>query len=1356
MRLRLQTTADDLGPAGKDIEFGFGIVNAFAAVPPPPTNLPPVVNISSPTDGGTFASVDNIVFAGTAVDLEDGDIAGNLSWSSSVQGVIGAGAGFSRALQPGQHTITASVTDSGGLGDSASVAITVTLAPPPPPPPPGEAPIEIVPFSPDNLTIDRGTLLSGGVGSLQADDGDRLRIRSVRRSGRWITEWSGSVHLDRDPLNLLELALSYDGRNDTAVTQELLLFNFATGSYETVDVREVGGADVAVAFGTGDFGPFIAADGEVRLRVRASHSFIRFESQGDFMQFLITEGGGPLADFFPSTLQHEQGQVIGGGPASLFSDDQVYVHVAPVRRDGSWRVNWQGTAVVTKPVAQIVGIGVTYDGGYTNGLANQETFVFNFETQGWELIDSRRRVAADQTVDWATGAFQPYLSAGGEVRIKVVAEGALRYTALADLMRVRVQLFPPDIEVAPNSFEETVVQGNSVSSTMNIENVGFSDLEFEIFDREATPPLPTPLDSSGDVKGATDSTGPGVLGAGGPDVFGYMWTDSRESGGPTFDWEEISGSGTLLTTASSCDDCSQNVPLGFTFNFYGVDYTNVNVDSNGYLTFTGGTDFSNNPIPDTSSPNAVVAPFWDDLRPSGGGSVYYQTLGSPGNRKLIVEYDGVNRFSGPSVLTFQAILEETTNNISFQYLSMSGVEFAGGSATIGIENADGSDGLQVSLNSVFTENNLAVFISTGALPSGLLTVTPESGAVQPGGVQAISITADSGDLEVGTIEREIVIDSNDPDEERVLALYTLHVVAPAPGVGAGPDQVANEGSVVQLNATTTDTGFPGTHTATVDWGDGTVDAGVVSASVTGAGAVTGSHVYADNATYTITVTVERVNGPAGSLSGSDTLQVTVANVLPTVNAGVDQAVNVGDTVSLDPATFSDPGFGCPTCIPATAENFTATIDWGDGATSTGAVTEFPGSRAVTATIGIVSGSHTYIGPDIYTVTVCVSDDDGGQGCSTLQVGVTVPVPTIGVDVSTGPVFTAVTVTGTNFAANETNIFVTFDGAPAATSPSPITADGNGGWTATFTIELLTLAGAHAIDAFGDTTLATSVADITFTVTTVVPSVSVDAGPDLAVVEGDEFTVRASVTADVAATGLTPVQIEWGDGASGGGTDGGVGASGSGALSVSHSYAEDGNYTVSICATDSAGLVACDEAQVAVANAAPSVDAVAVSSGIEGQAISISATFTDPGTTDTHTFSVDWGDGSSTEGPGQVSAAHRYVDDGTYAVTVCVTDDDGATGCASTTISIVNAAPSVQAGLDLSADEGVTIALSATITDQGAADTHTAIVEWGDGTSDLAAVDQHSGVVTASHAYAENGSYMATVCAQDNAGAVGCD
>jgi len=106
--------------------------------------------------------------------------------------------------------------------------------------------------------------------------------------------------------------------------------------------------------------------------------------------------------------------------------------------------------------------------------------------------------------------------------------------------------------------------------------------------------------------------------------------------------------------------------------------------------------------------------------------------------------------------------------------------------------------------------------------------------------------------------------------------------------------------------------------------------------------------------------------------GSDSLTVTVQNAPPVVDAGPDQTITEGDTFSLAPATFTDVG---------TLDTHTATIDWGDGsAIENGAVTETNGS-------GSVAGSHPYPTAGTYTVTVEVTDNDGGVGSDSLVVTV---------------------------------------------------------------------------------------------------------------------------------------------------------------------------------------------------------------------------------------------------------------------------------------------------------------------------------------------------------------------------------
>ena len=104
---------------------------------------------------------------------------------------------------------------------------------------------------------------------------------------------------------------------------------------------------------------------------------------------------------------------------------------------------------------------------------------------------------------------------------------------------------------------------------------------------------------------------------------------------------------------------------------------------------------------------------------------------------------------------------------------------------------------------------------------------------------------------------------------------------------------------------------------------------------------------------------------------TDGTTVDVTNVAPVVNAGPDQIAFEGYPVALAPATFSDAG------IPDT---HTAIIAWGDGKSDPGVVSEAGGS-------GTVSGSHVYAKPGSYTISVTVTDDDGGVHSDPLVVKV---------------------------------------------------------------------------------------------------------------------------------------------------------------------------------------------------------------------------------------------------------------------------------------------------------------------------------------------------------------------------------
>jgi hypothetical protein len=128
VRERLVSTAEDLGVTGRDTWFGYGLVDAEKAVgitTSPDPNTAPEVIISSPANSSTFDFGTAIYFSCTASDIEDADLSDSIIWTSSIDGQIGTGKSFTKVLRSGTHTVSAKVTDSGGMTDEASILITV-------------------------------------------------------------------------------------------------------------------------------------------------------------------------------------------------------------------------------------------------------------------------------------------------------------------------------------------------------------------------------------------------------------------------------------------------------------------------------------------------------------------------------------------------------------------------------------------------------------------------------------------------------------------------------------------------------------------------------------------------------------------------------------------------------------------------------------------------------------------------------------------------------------------------------------------------------------------------------------------------------------------------------------------------------------------------------------------------------------------------------------------------------------------------------------------------------------------------------------------------------------------------------
>lgn len=700
------------------------------------------------------------------------------------------------------------------------------------------------------------------------------------------------------------------------------------------------------------------------------------------------------------------------------------------------------------------------------------------------------------------------------------------------------------------------------------------------------------------------------------------------------------------------------------------------------------------------------------------------------------------------------------------------------------------------------------------------------------------------------------------DDDSGVAMASTPVVVSnvAPTVTILPGSLADpEGTAHNLFFFVNDVGSQDTHTYQIDWGDGLTSSGAADVFVSI------SHTYADNGLYTIKITATDDDGGVGTA----TTQVTINNVSPNLSGVGNQTVNEGSLLSIpNIGVFSDPGFDNPLNVldPSnggeTTETFTYSINWGDGtAVDAGAATVDVAGGVGVPTQGSFDGQHTYADNGEYMVTVTVFDDDGGSAFYTFQTTVANVNPTLTVvgnqTVNEGSQLSLVNLgsftdpgfdnplNGGNVSnGGETAETFTFsinwgDGTAANTGPATVDVLGSPG--------VLTAGSFDGQHTYADNGLYTATVTVfdddggsdqrMFQVTvlnvsptlTVAPNQTINEGSLLSLTNIGTFTDPGfdnPLNAGNASNGGETTEtftftINWGDGTA---TDSGnamVDVPGSpgvltaGSFDGQHTYADNGNYTVTVNVFDDDGGQHQQTFTVNVLNVSPTLTVVGSQSLDEGSPLSLMniGTFTDPGFNnplnagnaatggefeETFTFSINWGDGTATDSgaatvdtlgsagvltAGSFDGQHTFADNGTYTVTVTVFDDDAGQHQQTFIVTVLNVDPTLSGIPAPSVDEGQAFTLAGLgvrIQDPGFdnslnagnvanggefEETFTGVdIDWGDGTAIIPVTTTNRasgspGVLTtadfvhAPHTYADNGTYTVTVRLSDDDGPV---
>ncbi|HLJ95789.1 MAG TPA: hypothetical protein VKU02_21615, partial [Gemmataceae bacterium] len=542
-----------------------------------------------------------------------------------------------------------------------------------------------------------------------------------------------------------------------------------------------------------------------------------------------------------------------------------------------------------------------------------------------------------------------------------------------------------------------------------------------------------------------------------------------------------------------------------------------------------------------------------------------------------------------------------------------------------------------------------------------------------------------------------------------------HRLAPSVNVSSPGDQTTAEGAfptpTFNMGSFTDDNAIGNPWRVTVMWGDGTTSPFTVNQQ----GSLgTQRHNYGEEGVFPVTITVTDSTG----VTGSTNFNISVFDPPVSVSAVNFSTVNSMALTNQVVATFTDPGKPEPNANDPgpLSSHYSATIDWGDFSGST------PATITLSGTVFTVTGNHTYAQPNTYQTTVTVFHESAPASASTGTATVTAAplvVTTPGDQVSTEG-------TATSFSLGSFS-----DTTANATSWR---VDVNWGDNTAHTVYTVPSQGTlgnqpHNYGEEGTYVVTVTVTDnlnqmgaATFNVTVADPAVNAS-GINFSGVSNSTLTNQAVATftdpggAEPNASdpngGVTShysATIDWGDFS--GATAGTITLSnGVFTVSGSHSYTGSGTFPINVTVSHEGAPQTFAQGQATISTNPVSVSSAGDQLSTEGTATSFNlGSFSDTASgANSWRVDINWGDNTAhttftTNTQGTLgSRLHSYGEEGTYPVTVTITDNLNQTGSTTFNASVADPAVSASAtNFTVASNTAFTHAV-ATFTDPGGAE-----------------------------------------------------